>query len=310
MSSYRSSNRMQHDCLSLCPPSFMQYAARNLDSIGKIINHVLAMIMVCNVLLFLAASTVSLLPQVGVNVLFVAILLMAQTAYVTLVLNPHIAPSVRFLSPTPLTIGIALGTTIGAIALTMVISGAYRRVSSSCTGGMTGLGPAILNNATTSPQDHKTTVKPSSRTSTTHAKSTTFGDPLTEYYCDHHKGALTAVWFWSGLLLWFNFCSCLLLAVGSEELSFDSRNQYQDIGAPMPPSAISDQQHSIASSSNSYSGQSFVGDYSNIPEIRTHDQLSSRQQQLQQQQSSSRPSSLRAALERTSGTDRAQVMSV
>jgi hypothetical protein len=68
---------------------------------------------------------------------------------------------------------------------------------------------------------------------------------------------MTAVWFWGGLVFWFDFCLCLLLYVGQNELAMQGRsnNQYEHIGGNPPPSASSQQ-------------GSFAGAYSTIPEIR------------------------------------------
>jgi hypothetical protein len=239
-------SNLQRECFSACPPVLASYASQHLDSIGKITNHVLAITLICNVFLFLASCNVAVLPNIGINAVMISFLLIAQTVFVFLILNNNVAPSLRFLSATPMMVGVALGITIGAAVVALIVTNAYKRIS-SC-GHTSSIQPYI--NMTNSD-----TLGPES-----------FGNPVYEYYCKQHVGALTAVWFWSGLVFWFNFCTCLLLSVGQEELVQQGRSQYEHIGNGAPPSAASQQYHGDSSASVP---PPFVGDYSNIPEIRS-----------------------------------------
>jgi hypothetical protein len=238
-------SNMHRECFSACPPVLASYASQHLDSIGKIANHVLAITMICNVFLFLASCNVAVLPNIGINAVMVSLLLIMQTVLVGLILNNN-AHSLRFLSATPMMVGVALGITIGAAVLALVVTNAYRRIS-SC-----GHTSSIPINNTKSDSDP---LGPEN-----------FGYPVYEYYCKQHVGALTAVWFWSGLVFWFNFCTCLLLSVGQQELAQQGRSQYEHIGNGAPPSAASQQHYGDSSASVP---PPFVGDYSTIPEIRS-----------------------------------------
>lgn len=77
------------------------------------------------------------------------------------------------------------------------------------------------------------------------------GDPVMEYLCQKGSGFLSAVWFWSGLVFWCDSCVCLLIMMGHHELT---EGQYQHLAT-----------------SNDGQLSSFVGDYSNIPEVRGND---------------------------------------
>lgn len=219
------SHRPLAECFAMCPPALGSYASRNLDSIRKITNHVVLVTLVCNVFLFLSSFGVSLLPNVGLNVVMISFLLIVQTVCVGIILNHNMAPTVTFLYPTPMVVGVALGTTIGAAVLALVVSSAYQRVCQA---------PAPSTNTTTDPN---------------------FDNPLLDDICEKHSGSIRAVCFWSGLVAWFNFCTCLLLTVGQHELAGGGSNQYQNIGGAPPPSAAG-------------GAPAFVGDYATIPEIR------------------------------------------
>jgi hypothetical protein len=248
---------MQRSLLSVCPTGLATYAHVHLDSFGKIINHILAIMLLCNVFLFFSSWSVSLLPNVGFSAVFVSFLLIAQTVAVWLILNNNRISSVSFLAPTEYMVGVALGITIGATILSLVLSSAYGDVSR-------------CGRANTAYSDGG-----SSRGHTYHnaTDAGAFGDPIYEYICQQHAGAISAVWFWSGLVCWFNFCTCLLMAVGRMELSQDS--QYEQIGGNSS-SIVQDFEDQFRRSQAGFPAgdmmnqtPSFVGDYATIPEIRT-----------------------------------------
>ena len=86
-----------------------------------------------------------------------------------------------------------------------------------------------------------------------------FDDPVAKDMCEKHQGAMNAIWFWSGLVFWFDFCTCLMLAIGQHELALQGRgNAYEHIGGSAPPSAVHQQ------------SSTFAGDYSNIPDIQNN----------------------------------------
>ena len=273
----------QQGFLGSLPTVLGTYATLHLDSIGKIVNHVLAIMLVCDVFLFFSSWSVSLLPNVGFNTVLVSFLLCAQTVCVWLIVNNNRVSALSFLSPTEFMVGVALGMTIGAAVLALVLSSAYRHVS-KC-GREPGSSSTSLHK---DDHDGTTTTMPPHHSNETHIISDYGGDLLYQYLCEQHKGAMTAVWFWSGLVFWFNFCTCLLLAMGKQELTTDIHSQYEHIGG----SEHSEHHTTMADSSRivqEYEEQfrrsqaglpagqmmptagppAFAGDYATIPEIRT-----------------------------------------
>ena len=188
------------ELLSCCPPNVTEYAVFQLDSIAKILNHVLALTLVFNVFLFFASWKVASLPSVGANAVLIAFLLCAQTAAVFLILNSGWRiQRLSFLAPTDFLLGVALGITVGGTILAFVLSGTFRSVS-RCRN-----------------------VVPSEDG----------GDSAYEDMCANRKMALTAIWFWSGLVFWLNCVSALLLAMGRYDLSANTSSyvtqQYESL---------------------------------------------------------------------------------
>ena len=256
MQSNRPFGQVQREFLSVCP-GLATYAALHLDSIGKIINHVLAVTMVCDVFLFFSSWSVSLLPNIGFNTVLISFLLCVQTICVLLIINNNRISALSFLSPTEFMIGVAFGITLGATALSLVLSGAFRRVS----------------RCGHEPPNSRTPASAPNGTDTTSSENA-FGDPVYQYICEQHAGAMAAVWFWSGLVFWFNFCTCLLLAVGRSELTQNSH--YEHIGGGGESGAHDFEEQFRRTQAGFPAGDalnqtptpSFVGDYATIPEIR------------------------------------------
>lgn len=215
------STMQQQDLLSICPPSVARYVSRHLDSMPKIINHLLYATLLFTFFLFLASWGA---PNVGMNLVFISLILGVQTVSVFFTLNHSPIPALQFLSPTTFMMGVALGTTIGSALLAFVISSAYRRLSSCNFDG------------THSRSFHGNSTIPTS-------------DPVLEYLCQKGTKSSSAIWFWSGLIFWCDSCVCLLIMMGQSELS-QGRYQHVATGDSLP---------------------AFVGDYSDIPDIRRND---------------------------------------
>ncbi|GAX24290.1 hypothetical protein FisN_4Lu596 [Fistulifera solaris] len=191
-----------------------------MDSMPKIINHLLYVTLLFTSFLFLVSLGA---PNVGLNVTLISLILAIQSVSVFFTLNHSSIPALHFLSPTPLMIGVALGTTIGAAILAFVVSSAYRYLSSCKLDGK-DMHPRSFHGNSTIPTD----------------------DPVLEYLCQKGVGSSSAVCFWSGLVFWCDSCVCLLIMMGQNELL---QGQYQHLASSNGP-------------------PSFVGDYSNIPEVR------------------------------------------
>lgn len=252
---------MQRELLSVCPTGFSTYVTLHLDSVGKIINHLLAIMLVCDVFLFFSSWSVSLLPNIGINTVLVSFLLCAQTVCVWLILNNNRISALSFLAPTEHMVGFALGITVGAAVLSLILSNAYRHVM-QC-----GKQPPGGTNTVPS----QSTLQQNQTSTANYSK-----DPAYELICHDHPGAMGAVWFWSGLVFWFNFCTCLLLAVGRQELSQES--QYEHIGGDFTSSTVQDFEEQFRRAQAGLPAgdmlaqtptPSFAGNYATIPEIRT-----------------------------------------
>jgi hypothetical protein len=216
-----------HDDSAICPPSFNVYATANLNSNRKILNHVLFIMFACNVVLFFCCISVSLLPQLGFNALFVAFLLLMQNVLVWSIINRvSVLPSV--LAPTDFSIGVALGLTIGAGCLAFILSTTFRTYA-QCDASQS-------STSSSQPTIHNGTIPQTN-------------DPVFQCVCANSVRSMAGIWFWGGLVFWLNFCSSLLIAIGRAELSQSS------------------QYHNISTADGAE--PAFVGDYADIPEVRS-----------------------------------------
>ena len=265
MSSY-SQHRIhqQPGFLTTLPAHCFAYATMHLDSIGKITNHALAIVLVCDIFMFFSSWSVSILPYFGLNTVFISFLCCAQTVLVFLIVNNNRISALSFLSPTEFMVGVALGTTIGAGVLALVLSSAYRHLS-NCK---------LSHGGSASPHKNHTLL----------AVSEQEDSDVYQFVCEQHKGAMTAVWFWGGLVFWFNFCICLLLAMGKQELT-GVQSQYEHIGGSESSNHVQSSSRIVQDYEEQFrrsqagfpAGQmmqqqqapAFAGDYATIPEIRT-----------------------------------------
>jgi hypothetical protein len=226
--------RRVQECVVFCPTGVSTYASLHLSSIEKILNHILLIMAVLNTFLFLSSWNVSFLPNMGFSTTFVALMLCFQNACVWIIINNHRISSFSFMAATDFMVGVALGITIGGTILAFVVSSNYSHVS-RC--------------------------------------DTMQSDPTYEYLCGSRKGSMVAVWFWSGMVFWLNFCSSLLIAIGRDELAHRS-NQYEDISMNDYEDHFRrfqqlSQEAGVAHGSVGTPMPAFVGDYTSVPEIRT-----------------------------------------
>jgi hypothetical protein len=173
-------SRQIQRCFQLCPRVVAAYTATHMDTIPKIINHVLVVMITCDIFLFMASWNVSFLPNLGFNTVLVSFLLSGQAVCVWLILNNNRISALSFLSPTEFMVGLALGISIGGSILAFVISRAYKHLS-RCDGNP--------------------------------------NDAIYVYLCGERKGSIRAIWFWGGLVFWLNFCTSILIAMGRPQLT-------------------------------------------------------------------------------------------
>jgi hypothetical protein len=260
------STRPRHilECLSACPTIVLAYVAMHVDTIAKLLNHLLCFMLMCDVLVFLASWNVSFLPGLGFNTVLLAFLLCAQTITVWLILhsnnnnNNNRFSALSFLAPTDFMVGIAFGITVGAAILAFVLSTTFR---GQCTTTLKhhhapyrDLNDEVEQNENEEDYDRRryhqrrfydydehnttnatTTLAPTSSNTTSgqeQHKSINYYDdyPVGNYACLERRGSVNAIWFWSGLLVWLNFACCLLLAIGRAELAQSTRGLYEEVG--------------------------------------------------------------------------------
>lgn len=232
--------------LSFCPRDVTTYAALHLDTMAKILNHLLLILLVFNILLFLSCWSQSLSPGNTLPVLWISFFLLLQNGTVWAILNNARVPStLSFLSPNDFTMGLALGITIGASILSFILSQAFQK------GYCTRIARPIHSSATNLPTDDD------------HIPS--FAQQ--QQIHSNAQNCSSSIWLWAGLVFWINFCASLLLAIGRRE--FSQFSHYEPIGGMEESHMYS----SGATTSSSYShqaGTTFAGDYANVPEVR-HD---------------------------------------
>jgi len=258
--------------LTCLPDWFRNYAALHMDTLPKFINHVLVLMAFCNVVLFFSSWTVPVLPDVGLNATLISFLLFAQNICLFLIFNnsqleDNANVSIRFLAPTEFMIGNALGITIGACLLAFVLSGYYRNLS-RCV----------------------------------HVRT-----QIQEEICalDNGRGSLASFSFWARVIFWLEFCLSLLISIGRNQLATDNGrsreyenlsldehdDQFRRYGNNQQQQQQQQQQYSgaggaaaagagggiggiIGTFAGALPGNSFAGNYSNVPEINNSQERS------------------------------------
>lgn len=229
--------------LLACLPSwFRNYAAVNLDSIPKLVNHLLIFMGGCNCILFLSCWHIPVISDIGFNTPLCVLFLGVQNAFLYIIFNNSRFEGLQFLAPTEFMVGNSLGITIGAALLALVLSNLNRNV----------------------------------------ARCTNVHSPVHKFVCDeiaNDPGSLSSVSFWSGLVFWLEFCLSLLITIGRSELA--QANSYENLSmddrfSEYSPQGQAQQQNQnqsgnsiIGSFANALPTPSFVGNYSTVPEINS-----------------------------------------
>jgi len=269
-----------------------------MDSIAKILNHLLVFAFLLDIMLFFCSFNVVFMPLLSsssFNTIFISILLLIQSVVVWLILNNHRISVSSCLSPTEFKIGMAFGLCIGAAILSFMVSHAFSRPDALCSAFSAAaesqehgsshlvllrrfLGDEdVIDNSTisaaNSTKSNTSSVTTPVSASTSPSLATTpggneqhgDGDHATSMLysmCLEHRGTMIAVWFWSGLSFWCNFVCCLLLWVGQGELA--NAAPYENLSMDDFEDHFRRQQVS----SSAGGGPAFVGDYATVPEIR------------------------------------------
>lgn len=180
-------------CQGFCPGPVGTYCAAHLDTTSKAVNHALALLAVCDILLLFSAAGVSLVTTLA------AALLAAQTGAVAAVMNhDRIGQrwAVRTLEPTEFMVGLCLGLSVGGAVLSFFLSITFRRAYAFC----------VYAEKHYEEADHQ------------HA----CGTYLTR--------TLWGVWWWSSAAFWLDVAVAALVAVGRSELARSPQQEYRSIG--------------------------------------------------------------------------------
>jgi len=275
---FRGQHPIPRHAINACPTSIGTYAALHLDSVGKILNHFLFLTVIIDVFLFLSSFAVSYLPNhMGPNTVLCSFLLAAVPVTSLLIVNNSRISALSVLAPTEFMIGVATGLTIGAAVLSFILSSSYKTVR-HCS---------ELHNT-----EQATTHNNHSGNHSAASDAIEY-DPVFTTACSNTT-SMTGIYFWAGLSAWLNVVTAMLLVTGRHELSEhfqhyetigganDGGNNYNDNNPHMSGSGSHDfeetfrrQQQEILGASQAAAIQNraasmFVGDYSSIPEVRTH----------------------------------------
>jgi hypothetical protein len=281
-------HRMQEN-LSWCPSGVSLYAMLHLDSIGKILNHLLYAMMAFNVALLVSVchaswfhndfSTATHLAGSGsvggtsgtgvYHAILICVLLCGQNFCLWAIINNHRISCLPFLAPTDFMLGIAVGITIGAAILSFVLSGAFHRVLVDCR----------EFRRDSERLSHQTKLTPLT------AEEEIIDFVLYEAFCSSQTlFGMRLSWWLGRFVFWLNFWSCMLLTIGRHELT-TKRNLYEPIGGggggmddveednhrqhPYQGRNVNTDtataHHAFASRPN------FVGDYTTVPNIYSDD---------------------------------------
>lgn len=232
-----SSLRLQ-SVLACLPEWFRHYAALHMDTIAKLINHILIFMGCCNFFLFLASWSVARFPTLGLNTPLVSFLLCSQNVCLWLIFNNARINGLQSLAPTEFMVGNSLGITIGATLLAMVLTNYFHRLA-NCT-SKEGIVP--------------------------------------EFVCQNPnaRASMKNVAFWSGLVFWLELCLVLLIVMGKNDLMTRSNN-YEDLSGNDPDENVrryAQPNQSVGSSmigrfAEALPQNTFVGNYTSVPEINS-----------------------------------------
>jgi hypothetical protein len=209
-SSYRSdNNRWWNQLIASCPVYVVTYITLHLDTISKILNHCIGLSFLGHVVLFLSSFSISYYDDshqnhIGLHTVLCTFILCTISIVNLLIINNNRISALSIFAPTEYMIGVATGLTMAAVLITLLLSSTYRSARKLC-------------HRVIQQQD---TFSHANKTYTTSNDGYHFdNDPVLIDTCVHHQSTIVSLWFWSGLLIWFNIMIVVLFIMGRQELS-------------------------------------------------------------------------------------------
>jgi hypothetical protein len=272
---------------SYCPGLFQGYASSHLDTLPKILNHVLYFAVFSQVcLLFAAFSASRYLDKElmgGFSPVLCTCFLLAVTILVYVINNHHWFSSnacINLLEPTEFTIGLAAGLTIGTLVVAILMAQTFQTGGVLCDnethaaagGGGGDRGGTTRNHAGTMATTSNSTVP--NNGGSNGINTAALIDPVLYDACANHRINMSSISFWSGLCAWLSAVIAILLTVGKNDILMarhyeriaESNNidSFEEIYRRQQREILGVQQ---ASALQSRAAAMFVGDYSSVPEV-------------------------------------------
>jgi hypothetical protein len=193
MDNHNNANNLQgygRSIQNMMPPPISNYMAVHVDTIPKVMNHVLFLLTVSNFFLLIKSMSVSFMTFI------VASLLALQTMVAVMILNNNqinLAP--RSLEPTEFIVGLCLGICVGGGILAFFVSVSFSRAFSLCKYAAVHYTPEDL-----------------------------------QHSCGNlTKNRLWSMWWWSSIIFWLDIFLAFLVAAGREEITHTQQQQYNSI---------------------------------------------------------------------------------
>jgi hypothetical protein len=264
---------------SFCPVFFQGYASSHLDTLPKILNHVLYFAVFSQVCLLFAAFSASryLDKQLmgGFSPVLCTCFLLAVTILVYVINNHHWFSSngcINLLEPTEFTIGLAAGITIGTLVVAILMAQTFQTGGVLCdseTHAAGGGGDRGDRGGTT-----RNSTLPINNGGSNGINTAALIDPELYDACANHRINMSSISFWSGLCAWLSAVIAILLTVGKNDILMarhyeriaESSNidSFEEIYRRQQREILGVQQ---ASALQSRAAAMFVGDYSSVPEV-------------------------------------------
>ena len=177
---------------NMMPPPIANYMAVNVDTIPKVINHVLFFLTISNFFLLIKSISVSFMTFI------VATLLALQTMVVVMILhNNQINFAPRSLEPTEFIVGLCLGICVGGGILAFFVSVFFSHALSLCKYAAVHYTPEDLIHSCGNLTNNR----------------------------------LWSMWWWSSIIFWLDVFLAFLVAAGREEVTHTQQQQYNSIGS-------------------------------------------------------------------------------
>jgi hypothetical protein len=285
---------------SVCPVAVTTYATLHLDTIHKLLNHILYVTIACDIIVFLSSFSISYFNNVGYNTVLCTFLLCTITVVTLLIINNNRISALSILAPTEYMIGVATGITLSAIVISLLLCSTYKSTIKLCH--------EIIQSSSSFSTSHSTTTSNNNSTHSDNAVPDYSNDAILLDACRNHTSTMSSIRFWSSLIGWCNVVLAALLMIGRHELSAHTTRLTSNSGStgpysydPIPTTSTTtapttngneyppgydfeeqfrQQQAEILGSqgvaairdriTSTTTTAMFVGDYSTIPEVAQH----------------------------------------